>query len=190
MRATGISTSTMLSRMTEPAARVDPPETADELTMLRAYLDYHRETFRWKATGLSREQLATPHPPSTLTLAGLTKHLALQEDWWLGVVLTGREHCAPFVGVDFDSDPEWEFRTATSDAPEELVALWERTIAASDAAIAAAPDGVDTVSAKRSTSTGKGSSLRWILLHMVEEYARHNGHADLIRERIDGATGV
>src|SRR5215207_4853793 len=135
----------MVAAMTEPS-RTDPPQRADELTTLRGFLDFQRETFRWKATGLSRERLATRHPPSVLTLAGLTKHLALQEDWWLGVVLTGREHVPPFRGVDFDTDPEWEFRTATDDAPEELVALWDRTIAASDAAVAAAADGVDTVS--------------------------------------------
>jgi hypothetical protein len=88
--------------MTPADARTDPPETADELTTLRAYLDYQRGTFRRKATGLSRSQLATPHPPSTLTLAGLTKHLALQEDWWLGVVLTGRAPMPPSDAVDFD----------------------------------------------------------------------------------------
>ena len=174
--------------MTKPEARKDPPYGTDELTTLRGFLDFHRETFRWKASGLSRDQLATAHPPSTLTLAGLLKHLALQEDWWLGVVLTGREHAAPFAGVDFDTDPEWEFRTAADDTPEELLALWERTVAAADAAVTAGADGVDTVAAKRADGTD-AVSLRWILLHMVEEYARHNGHADLIRESLDGRTG-
>jgi Protein of unknown function (DUF664) len=167
--------------------RTDPPENADELATLRGFLDYQRETFRRKSSGLSREQLATPHPPSTLTLAGLTKHLALQEDWWLGVVLTGRGHTSPFAGVDFDADPEWEFRTAVDDAPEDLVALWDRTIAASDATLSGLTP--DAVSAKRNTDTGAGTSLRWILVHLIEEYARHNGHADLIRESLDGATG-
>lgn len=168
--------------------RTDPPENADELTTLRGFLDYHRATFRLKTAGLTREQLGTPHPPSSLTLAGLTKHLALQEDWWLGVVLTGRPHTPPFDAADFDADPDWEFRTALSDSPEDLLALWDRTIAAADAAVEGFP-GLDAPSAKRSSDTGEGSSLRWILLHMIEEYARHNGHADLIRESLDGTTG-
>ena len=175
--------------MPEPAARVNPPYTADEMTMLRSYLDYQRETFRWKTCGLSQQQLSTPHPPSTLTLAGLVKHLALVEDWWFGVNLVGSTEMAPFTDVDFDSDPDWELRTAQDDPPEYLSGLWERAVAASDANIAAAAEGVDTVAVRRHPRTGEGISLRWILLHMIEEYARHNGHADLIRERVDGAVG-
>jgi hypothetical protein len=175
--------------MPEPAARVNPPYTADETTMLRSYLDYHRETFRWKTSGLSQQQLSTPHPPSTLTLAGLVKHLALVEDWWFGVNLVGSTHMAPFTDVDFDADPDWEFRTAQDDPPEYLSGLWERSVAASDVNIAGAAEGVDTVAVRRHPRTGEGISLRWILLHMIEEYARHNGHADLIRERVDGLVG-
>jgi hypothetical protein len=157
--------------------------------MLRSYLDYHRETFRWKTDGLSEQQLSTPHPPSTLTLAGLVKHLALVEDWWFGVNLVGSTEMAPFTDVDFDADPDWEFRTAQDDPPEYLSELWERAVAASDANIAAAAEGVDTIAVRRNPRTGEGISLRWILLHMIEEYARHNGHADLIRERVDGLVG-
>jgi hypothetical protein len=175
--------------MPEPAARVDPPYTADEMTMLRSYLGYHRDTFRWKTGGLSREQLTTPHPPSTLTLAGLVKHLALVEDWWFGVNLAGREHMPPFAEVDFDGDPDWEFRTANDDPPDYLFDLWERAVTASDEIVAAAADGVDTVAARKHPRTGEDLSLRWILVHMIEEYARHNGHADLIRERVDGLVG-
>jgi hypothetical protein len=175
--------------MPEPASRVNPPYTAAEMTMLRSYLDYHRETFRWKTSGLSQQQLAIPHPPSTLTLAGLVKHLALVEDWWFGVNLVGSKDMAPFGDVDFDADPDWEFRTAADDPPEYLFGLWEQAVAAADANIAAAAEGVDTVAVRRHPRTGEGISLRWILLHMIEEYARHNGHADLIRERVDGSVG-
>jgi hypothetical protein len=175
--------------MPEPAARVNPPYSADELTMLRSYLDYQRETFRWKTGGLSQQQLSTPHPPSTLSLAGLVKHLALVEDWWFGVNLVGSTHMPPFADVDFDADPDWEFRTAQDDPPEYLRGLWERAVAASDLNIAGTAEGVDTVAVRRHPRTGAGISLRWMLLHMIEEYARHNGHADLIRERVDGAVG-
>ena len=175
--------------MPEPATRVSPPYTAAEMTMLQSYLDYHRETFRWKTSGLSQQQLCTPHPPSTLTLAGLVKHLALVEDWWFGVNLVDSTEMAPFADVDFEADPDWEFRTARDDPPEYLSGLWERAVAASDANIAAAAEGVDTVAVRRHPRTGEDISLRWILLHMIEEYARHNGHADLIRERVDGAVG-
>ena len=175
--------------MSDPAGRVIPPYAVDEITMLRSYLDHHRQTFRWKTGGLSQQQLASPHPPSTLTLAGLVKHLALNEDWWFGGILTGSTPMAPFADVDFDADPDWEFRTARDDQPDHLFALWERAVAASDANIAGAADGVDTVAARRESGTGEGPTLRWILLHMIEEYARHNGHADLIRESVDGSVG-
>jgi hypothetical protein len=175
--------------MPEPVARVNPPYTADEMTMLRSYLDYQRATFRWKTGGLSQEQLSTAYPPSTLTLAGLVKHVALVEDWWFGENLAGTASMAPFTDVDFDADPDWEFRTASDDPPEYLWGLWERAVAASDVNIAGAAQGVDTVAVRPHPRTGEGVSLRWILLHMIEEYARHNGHADLIRERLDGLVG-
>jgi hypothetical protein len=167
--------------------RVDPPLVADEMTMLRAYLDYHRATFRRKTGGLTREQLAAVHPPSTLTLAGLVKHLTLVEDWWFGVNLAGAPDMPPFGDVDFDADPDWEFRTAVEDDPAELFARYEQAVAASDAHIAAVA-GPDTIAVRRSRD-GAEINARWILVHMIEEYARHNGHADLIRESIDGEAG-
>lgn len=176
--------------MTSAPARTDPPFVADELTMLRAYLGYQRETFRWKTGGLTQEQMGTTHPPSTLHLAGLLKHMALVEDWWFGVVLAGTTAVAPFTDVDFDADPEWEFRTAADDSPEDLHALFDSVVAACDARLdAAAAGGPDALAVRRHARTDQPISLRWILLHMVEEYARHNGHADLVREAVDGTTG-
>ena len=171
-----------------PLTRVNPPYVADELTMLRSYLDYQRETFRWKTGGLTQDQMGQSLSSSTLTLAGLVKHLALVEDWWFGENLVGTPAMTPFTDIDFVVDPEWEFRTALDDTPDFLADLLARAIAASDANITAAGD-VDVIAARRHRKTGKGLSLRWILLHMIEEYARHNGHVDLIREAVDGLAG-
>lgn len=175
----------------EPPVRTDPPYAADEVTMLRSYLAYHRETFRWKTSGLTQEQMGRAHPPSTLTLAGLVKHLALVEDWWFGVNLRSTTAVAPFTDVDFDADPEWEFRTALDDTPEELHALWESIVATCDGHIdaAVAEGGAEAGALRLHPRTGETLSLRWILVHMIEEYARHNGHADLIREAVDGLAG-
>jgi hypothetical protein len=168
--------------------RITVPYDADERTMLLGFLDYHRHTLRMKTEGLEAAQLAIPHPPSTLTLAGLIKHLALVEDWWFGVSLVGTPDMPPFDTVDWDADPDWEFRTAADDEPAYLFELWEKAMAAADANLAGIDD-LDQIIHRRQPKTGEGISTRWVLLHMIEEYARHNGHADLIRESIDGVTG-
>jgi uncharacterized damage-inducible protein DinB len=167
--------------------RTDPDTTGDELTLLSQFLDYHRATLVQKAGGLDREQLGTRLGPSTLTLAGLVKHMALVEDGWFGRVLLGREYSEPWDSVDWDADPDWEFRTAVDDGPEDLLRLYADACERSRAATAEIGD-LDRVAA-RPSRRGEPFSLRWIMLHMIEETARHNGHADLIRENIDGATG-
>ena len=91
---------------------------ADEVTALRGFLDYHRDTFRWKCAGLTQEQLAPTHPPSTMTLGGMMKHLALNEVGWFGHTLAGTPYPPPFDDVDWDADPDWEWRTAADDSPE------------------------------------------------------------------------
>jgi hypothetical protein len=93
--------------------------------------------------------------------------------------------------VDWEADPDWEWRTAAADSPEELFALWRRAVEQSRADVAQVLDGGDGLGrpAKRTWADGRSPSLRWILCHMIEEYARHNGHADLLRESVDGATG-
>jgi hypothetical protein len=170
--------------------RTDPDLVADELTMLTQFLDYHRATLAQKAGGLDRTQLATPLPTSGLTLAGLVKHAALNEDHWFGVVLLGRPQSEPWASAPWDDDPDWEFHTAVDDDPADLLALYADTCARSRANIAeaAAAGGLDRLSHAHSRS-GDRFSLRWILLHMLEEVARHNGHADLLREAIDGTVG-
>ena len=167
--------------------RTDPDTKGDELTLLSQFLDYHRATLVWKVSGLDRQQLGTRLEPSALTLAGLVKHMALVEDSWFGQVLLGRDEVEPWASVDWDDDPDWEFRTAVDDDPDALLALYTDACERSRAAVAEVGD-LDRLAAKRSRS-GEQFNLRWIMLHMIEETARHNGHADLLRETIDGATG-
>jgi hypothetical protein len=173
-----------------PDARTDPPLRADEVTTLRAFLDFHRDTFRWKCSGLSQEQLAQPHPPSDMSLGGMMKHLTLVESSWFEDDYAGRGVMPPFDTVDWDADRNWEWRTARDDTPEELFALFDEAVRRADAVVdeALAGPGLDGESSKPSRDQG-AFSLRWIIVHMIEEYARHNGHADLIREAIDGETG-
>jgi len=172
--------------------RVDPLLRTDEVTTLRAFLDYHRDTLRWKTAGLTAEQLRTPHPPSSLTLGGLVKHLAYVESHWFSAMLRGDTVVAPFDTADWDADPDWEFHSAADDSPEELRRILDAAVADSDRRIdaALAAGGLDGTSVRESRRPGEGAfSLRWILVHMIEEYARHNGHADLLREAVDGVTG-
>jgi uncharacterized damage-inducible protein DinB len=168
--------------------RTKPPYAGDERTMLLAFLDWHRDTLRVKTEGLDAAQLGTRLEPSTLTLGGLLKHMAWVEDWWFGINLLGRDAAPPFDGVDWRADRDWELTSAKGAGPEELRELFDRFTAASDE-ILAGSEGLDQMTARKHPRTGEGLSLRWILLHMIEEYARHNGHADLIRESIDGSTG-
>jgi uncharacterized damage-inducible protein DinB len=179
--------------MTSPTdiERVDPPLATGEAATLLAFLNYHRDTLRLKAAGLDAAQLDTPHPPSSMTLGGLLKHLALVEDNWFSVVLLGNEDAAPWRDVDWDADPDWEWHTAAQDTPEQLRGALDDAIDASDRCVGRALNdgGLDQLSVRESRRGEGRFSLRWILVHMIEEYARHNGHADLIRESIDGATG-
>ena len=171
--------------------RGEPAHRADEATTLLQFLDFHRRTLLLKLDGLDAEQLRRRLHPSTLTLGGLMKHLAMVEDNWLGVVWYDRPHVEPWASADWDADRDWELTSAADDSPEELRAVWDAAVARSDATIAEAlaAGGLDQVSRRTHRATGEPVSLRWILVHLVEEYARHNGHADLIRESVDGATG-
>lgn len=160
--------------------------------MLRAWLDFHRDTLRLKTAGLDTGQLAQQLPPSTMTLGGMLKHLALVETDWFEAVLRGEQLMPPFDTADWEADYDWDWHSAADDSPEELRRLLDQAIARADRAIDAAlagSDGLDTSSVGRSSSRDTPFTLRWILCHMIEEYARHNGHADLIRESIDGETG-
>jgi hypothetical protein len=167
--------------------RIDPPETGPELDQLTSYLDLQRATMLWKTEGLTREQLAQPHPPSTLTLGGLLNHLALVEDSWFRVRFAGLPDDDLWAGVDWDADPDFEFRTAAELEPEELRRRYEQACARSREVVAATAS-LDQLSVEPRRN-GAYFDLRWMLLHLIEETARHAGHADLLREAIDGATG-
>lgn len=170
--------------------RPEPPLVADELTMLLAFLDYQRATLEWKTAGLDAEGLQARLAPSTMTLGGLLKHLAWVEDYWFSRRLQGHEAAEPWASVDWKADSDWEWNSAADDSPEQLRALWAGAIARSRELVAEALlDGsLDRVATQLGSDT-REPTLRWILVHMIEEYARHNGHADLLRESVDGETG-
>ena len=127
---------------------------------------------------------------SSMTLGGLLKHLAYVEDDWSARWLHGRDREPPWDTVDWTADPDWEWRSAAQDSPAQLLTLWHDAVARSRALIAAAlADGGLGRLARRAWPDGRAPSLRWILLHLIEEYARHNGHADLLRESVDGLAG-
>jgi uncharacterized damage-inducible protein DinB len=167
--------------------RIDPDPAAPELSLLEQYLDYQRETALAKADGLSREQMAMALPSSGLTLAGLLYHLALVEESWMEVRFSGRADRQPWVEVDWDSDPDWEFHTATTLEPEQVRDRYREACDRSRHVVADA-SGPDQLSVT-TLGDGRHFTLRWVLLHLIEETARHAGHADLLREAIDGTVG-
>src|SRR4051794_20983587 len=118
--------------------RIDPPQTGTEADQLTAYLDFQRETMLLKTEGLVGEQLARPQPPSSLTLGGLLNHLALVEDSWFRVRFSGLLDDDLWAGVDWDADPDYEFRTAADVAPEELRRRYVDACARSREVVAAA----------------------------------------------------
>ena len=168
--------------------RTDPPDSGPELQQLTAFLDYQRATVLLKTEGLSAEQLAFRLPTSSLTLAGLLNHLALVEDSWFPDRFAGLGENEMWAGVDWDADPDYEFRTATELDPEVLRRRYEEACARSREVVAGA-SSLGQLSVGTSRRTGRHWDLRWVLLHMIEETARHAGHADLLREAIDGTTG-
>ncbi len=169
--------------------RVFPPLQAGELESLTAFLDSQRATMIRKVDGLSRDELGrTGVPPSELTLAGLVKHLALVEDSWFQEVFLGRPLPEPWAGAPLDEDGDWDFHSAPEHDPADLVALYVAAVRRSCDVVAAA-GSLDALSVESSERAGTPFSLRWILLHMIEETARHAGHADLLREALDGRTG-
>lgn len=160
-----------------------------ELRELRAFLDAQRATLRRQVAGLDAARLAQRLAPSTMTLGGMLKHLAYVEDFWLGMILRDQPPTPPFEAVDWAKDRDWDWRTAADDSPAQLHELFEDAVARSDAALDAVTDP-EQRAARGRRRTSEPPTVRWLLLHLVEEYARHCGHADLIRESIDGATDL
>jgi uncharacterized damage-inducible protein DinB len=170
--------------------RPEPPTDGDESATLVGFLEYQRATFAWKTAGLDAAALGTSVAASSMTLGGMLKHLALVEDSWFSEALLGRPAPPPWDTVDWDADPDWDWHSAAGDTPEQLYKIWQDSVALSRTLVAEAlADGGPGQPSKRTWPDGRTPSLRWILVHMIEEYARHNGHADLIRESLDGQTG-
>ncbi|MFL6130024.1 MAG: DinB family protein [Mycobacteriales bacterium] len=162
--------------------RTDPPAAGDERALLDGYLDYHRQTLLWKCAGLTADQLRErPIPPSQLSLHGLVRHLADVERSWFRERFAGQDVPDLFY---LEDNPDADFLDTADADPEADLALYRGEVAAVRATVR--DRGLDETF---TSPKGQTYSLRWLYLHMIEEYARHNGHADLIRERIDGATG-
>ena len=162
--------------------RTDQPFEADERTTLTAFLDFHRATLALKCEGLTDDKLRERAvPQSSLSLLGLVRHMAEVERNWFRPVLGGEE----MAGI-FSQDMDWEvaFRDAATADVAEAFRLWRAECDHARELVAAAPS-FDVTGFRQSGYV----SLRWVMSHMIEEYARHNGHADLLRERIDGAVG-
>ncbi|WP_052389946.1 DinB family protein [Streptomyces sp. NRRL B-24484] len=164
-------------------ARPALPLVGDEREILTAYLEHHRETLALKCAGLTPAQLSEHAvPPSRLTLHGLLRHLAGVERWWLHLQFAGLPTEMLYYS---DDDPDQDFESLDGD-PAQALAVWRAECERSREIVAAAPS-LDVTGVHR--ATGQPVSLRRILVHMIAEYARHDGHADLLRERLDGATG-
>ena len=167
--------------------RVEPLPTGTERELLIEFLDYQRATVLQKASGLNKEQLAVRLEPSSMTLGGIVKHLALVEDFWFDYRFLGSAEREPWASVPDDAPDDWEFTSASEDEPADLIALYTAACDRSRATYFATEDLGQL--ARRSIQAGKRWSLRWMMLHMIEETARHAGHMDLIRESIDGKVG-
>ena len=162
--------------------RADPPFEADERATLTAFLDRQRATLAVKCDGLTEDQLRQQAvPPSNLSLLGLVRHMAEVERNWFRPVLGGEE-----MATIFAPDMDWEasFRDVPAADVAESFRIWRAECDHARALVAVAPS-FDVRGFRHSGYV----SLRWVMTHMIEEYARHNGHADLLRERLDGSTG-
>lgn len=165
----------------------EPSNAPTEREGLEQFLDYFRQVVRRKAEGLTVQELTRTVAASTLTIGGIIRHLTYVEEFWFGVVLQGPEMGEPWASVDWESHPDWDFDSAAGLSGEALLAAHEHSCALSRQALAEVAD-LDALTA-RGNGDGEKFNVRWILIHLIEEYARHAGHADLIREAIDGATG-
>ncbi len=170
---------------TAPAVdRAEPDLVSDERSSLDQWLDYHRATLLTKCAGLTADQLRRRAvPPSRLSLLGLVRHMTEVERWWFRMHAAQENHTMPYdpdaVGLDFedveDADAESDLDSYRAECAQARSAVADRSL--------------DTVVPSRGDHPDRTRDLRWIFVHMIEEYARHNGHADLLREAVDGATG-
>lgn len=176
--------------MSDASAAPLPSAARTESESLLSVLERNRRTFAWKTWDLDEAGLRATTAASNMTLGGLLKHLALVEADWLAVKLAGREYGAPWDSVDFDSDPDWEWRTGAQDPPEVVYALWRAAVVRSRQLVIEVLEerGLDGP-ASFTWPNGRTPTVRAMILDMIEEYARHTGHADLLREVVDGRVG-
>ncbi len=176
--------------MTDSDYPWEPPLAGTETEQLTGALDRLRTTFRWKADDLNVAGLQTRVGASELTLGGLLKHLAAVEDYVFTTKLRGEPIGAPWDLTEWDGSNDWEFTSAAEDAPEELYALWDGAVRRSRARLdAALADGGLDQAVHASGPDGRHASLRRLVCDLIEEYGRHTGHADLLREAVDGLAG-
>lgn len=176
--------------MTEAAEQSDGSAARGEVGSVLAVLERNRRTFAWKTSGLDEAGLRATTAASAMTLGGLVKHVALVEADWLAVKLAGQGYGPPWDAVDFDADPDWDWRTGALDAPEDVYAVWRDAVERSRALVAEVimERGLDGP-ASFTWPDGRRPTVREMLLDMIEEYARHTGHADVLREAVDGRVG-
>ncbi len=167
-------------RYKEGQGRPEPPMGASEVATLLGFLERQRATFAWKTSGLDATGLRVTLGPSSMTLGGMLKHLTRFEDDMSTEWLYERPQLPPWDAIDWDADHDWDWRSAAEDTPEGLRAAWTDAVARCRALMD---------EALTDTTGSAAPRLRYILPNMIEEYARHNGHADLIRESIDGLVG-
>ena len=179
-------------RSVDDFGRIEPPRFGDEAATLLGYLDYQRCILAWKCRGLDAQGMRATTAASTMTLGGLLMHMAYVEDHWSARVLWdhGKNTQPPWDSVDWAADIDWEWNQAHVRSPHELVDTWRQSVDRSDALFRKAVDEFGLGGAAREQWPDEDApSVRWILAHLIEEYARHIGHADLLREAVDGTVG-
>jgi uncharacterized damage-inducible protein DinB len=176
--------------MSETAPQPVPAAVPTEAESLLSVLERNQRTFAWKTAGLDEAGLRATTAASTMTLGGLVKHVALVEADWLAVKLAGEEYGAPWDTVDFDADSDWEWRTGALDSAADVYGLWRDAVERSRRLVAEVirERGLDGP-ASFTWPNGSTPTVRAMLLDMIEEYARHTGHADILREAVDGLVG-
>jgi uncharacterized damage-inducible protein DinB len=169
--------------VSEGDERPQPPFVGDERTLLTGFLDFHRATLAWKCAGLTPDQLARRSlPPSSMSLLGLVRHLAEVERAWFDRV-AGADRSLQYSSPQ-DRDRDFDGAVGGPDAAAESFYAWRAAVG--EARMVTARTDLDATFEHPRDGT---TSLRWVLIHLIEEYARHNGHADLLREVLDGSTG-
>ena len=178
----------MTTWLTQPFT--EPPFVGDEHSSILGSLERLRATFAWKCADLNDEELRRRLSPSTMTLGGLLKHMAYVEEFHFSYRLLGRDFSPSFPQKTFEDDPDWEWTSANDESAETLYSLWIDSVSSSREIVNLALEngGLDQL-VVRPWRDGTRISLRRSLFDLIEEYARHIGHADLLRESIDGRVG-